>query len=930
MVRGAVLLAGISFCFVGARWLARWVGGGLQVRALDCEIRHEDKSCEVSPEVAEDGMRSLRLWVESAQPCHLRVFDGFHALAPSPENILDDGKVVEVRVRPGTDWRRLTVLCRSGSTLRMSGFRLGPLQDLGWIAEARRAWTVKSNAEEAARILKAHENEAIPDDQQARAMSLRAGLAFGRNDWKEAAAAFERAIRLARDTGQLTLALDDTLWLTRMWVEQQRLYDTAHRRWADMNHLLALAPEKRLWQEVQLVEEAIDRGQGPASLPQLHDAIREATRFEDVEVLSELLLRRGEILFGLGRTKEGVKEIDRVQDVKLEGCRVPYVQQDRGEQRLLALQAALVGGAKPGDFPDLDPRSFLQDARALFQARCDDQKEAISRTSTDLALSALLFGDPALARAELREAKRVLVNPTDALRAEWLDIEGQLLLLEAAYDKAETVFQDLLLRARSIEDEPVALERTWRAQLGLAETYWRQGRIPKARAAFEEAETALDARGLFVPYGHGRDGFYGRHERGTALLVEFLLEQGDFDGAFNAIRHARTRGIQARAQVVRWTDEERDRVLDAIRKYKEEREKLESERCTALETPSEKDILECLRRRELRIQRLLDEAARSLLARRWADLFIAPPAEGEVLLACHPIRAGAVCLAALAGSPTAWARLARLDEASLRGALAPDQSTEFAKRLRAADRVRVLGYGGMRRFDIDSLLGRDGRVRVSFGFDARSKRLPRMLIAASEAGGLGESRSLVERITEIVQSDWQVSQFVSGIRIRGQFEGRRGSTFRLDATRLRQYLDGIDLFFIYAHGRVEANTRAIETVDGDGILVSDVLLLDKAPPFVVLIACGAGRSTEEIAGLEGIGLPQAFLDRGSRWVIAATDDVRREVGQAMSTALFEAGLRTPEADPVKVLRDARKLVRERLKNAKDIDAQLGLFQVFEP
>jgi hypothetical protein len=110
--------------------------------------------------------------------------------------------------------------------------------------------------------------------------------------------------------------------------------------------------------------------------------------------------------------------------------------------------------------------------------------------------------------------------------------------------------------------------------------------------------------------------------------------------------------------------------------------------------------------------------------------------------------------------------------------------------------------------------------------------------------------------------------------------------------------------------------------------VTDIMTMPRVPEGVVLLGCLGGLGLSEVGGLENLGLANAFLLRGSRWVIAAVRNVHSKITGRLAVALMKAGMAEPTIDPWKVLKEAVRAVRAQgdLKAGEEED--LNAFGVF--
>lgn len=116
-----------------------------------------------------------------------------------------------------------------------------------------------------------------------------------------------------------------------------------------------------------------------------------------------------------------------------------------------------------------------------------------------------------------------------------------------------------------------------------------------------------------------------------------------------------------------------------------------------------------------------------------------------------------------------------------------------------------------------------------------------------------------------------------------------GTTLHLSGARahgaaVHDALASASLLHYAGHAEVLDGELVLPLAGGGRLTASDVLALPSAPAHVVLSACEAGRI--EPSGLAlGMGLVQAFLERGASAVLAPSRPVRDELAYALGAAL---------------------------------------------
>lgn len=110
--------------------------------------------------------------------------------------------------------------------------------------------------------------------------------------------------------------------------------------------------------------------------------------------------------------------------------------------------------------------------------------------------------------------------------------------------------------------------------------------------------------------------------------------------------------------------------------------------------------------------------------------------------------------------------------------------------------------------------------------------------------------------------------------------------------------------------------------------VTDIVTMPRVPEEVALLGCLGGLGLSEVGGLENLGLANAFLLRGSRWVIAAIRNVHSKITGRLAVALMKAGMAEPTSDPWKVLKEAVDTVRAEGNLEAGEEEDLNAFGVF--
>ncbi len=144
---------------------------------------------------------------------------------------------------------------------------------------------------------------------------------------------------------------------------------------------------------------------------------------------------------------------------------------------------------------------------------------------------------------------------------------------------------------------------------------------------------------------------------------------------------------------------------------------------------------------------------------------------------------------------------------------------------------------------------------------------------------------------------------------------------------MRAALPAAGLFHYAGHGVFAGFAgwgSALPLAEGSRLTLGDVLALRRAPAWVVLSACDAGRSSEQAPG-EGIGLANAFLLAGSQAVVAARRPVADSSARDLMRELY--GGWQPGEDVARQLQRAQRSQRLRDSSA---DAAWASFRLLVP
>lgn len=540
---------------------------------------------------------------------------------------------------------------------------------------------------------------------------------------------------------------------------------------------------------------------------------------------------------------------------------------------------------------------------AGVHTRCRHPARDLANVEVNRALGALLAARPAEARAHLRAAAAAQPGGDPLYNAWVAEIEGRLALLEGAPEVAEAAFSRALAHAHlrgAPEAEAQALD-------GRALAHLAAGRSEAALDDLAAAQEALWSGVASVPLDAGGAAFLTAREVVPLRRVSVLLGLGRVEEAFAVARAARSHLVRAgnlQARLEALDPAAQTRWDEAVGRYRALRAELDAASADAWALP----LAELEARRqgseasERAARRALDEAMAVLGGPPTA---LPPVAAGDLLLLWVPQEGGWVGFAATA----AGVRAAPVGD---------DLLAPFQAELRAARRVVLLPWGGLRERDLHTL-PLDGaplleRVPVVWSLDLGPRpEAPagRLLLVADPGGDLPGARAEAATVRAA----------------RPQAEALLGPSATVGAVRGALATAGSFHYAGHATFR-EGDVWQAGLPLADGVLrVGDVLALPRAPDAVVLSACESGRA--EPGAVEGWGLAQAFVARGARVVVGTSRPVTDRASARMASELYPPGGAAPPAaaDPGSVAEAVR---RAQLALRAAGDADWSAFRVWVP
>ncbi len=655
------------------------------------------------------------------------------------------------------------------------------------------------------------------------------------------------------------------------------------------------------------------------ALRSLEAAAEQARRLALVQrrlAAEQVLLRQ---LQNLGRRREAEALADRLLagGDDLHACERGELLNNLGWTALLALESR-----SGEDFGD--PAPALEQALSEFTDGCPQLGHEQINVRLNLALAHLYAGRPAAAARELEEIHRLGTLPELRMSLWKLEIEARLELVGGRpADALERYDEMAALAAASLT--PAA---ELRAALGRGRALEAAGDSVAALDAYGDAERRLDEAVRRVPLTEGRELFLAQRQEGIRRYLELLLQAGRREEAFAVARRSRSRilrGVLRQERLERLSPEEQQRWDRAVSAYRRDRDELDDAAGGDWRLPRPR-----LRRLEAERQathrdllRQLDDAL-AMLDRRAPDPgSLAPPPEagsGELLLLYHPLGSGWVGFAH-DGRRLIAERL-RCDSVERPVELLADcLLVPFAEQLESSSRLRILPYGPLRQTDFHALLWKGepllAAAEVIYDLDLPGIRQPHpaadglrdALLIADTAGDLPAARREANAVAKALTADWRVRRL-------------QGDDARGDA--VRSLLPRVSLLHYAGHAAYEGDGgwRSALRLAGGGLTVGDVLLLERAPRWVVLSGCETGRTTE-LAAAEAIGLAHAFVAAGSESVVATTRPVSDRDALRLTQSFYHrwAGGTPPAA----ALRQAQLELR-----GVDPAADWAAFRLLEP
>lgn len=881
---------------VSGRWADLWHGSWqrlelpVRVTAEDRTVKIEFSGCgEVrgpleEPTCVLDEGHELRLWVAATGGAEPIVALGSHPVSPGT------GRAFAGQPAAGGF---VFLLDGLGSELGMVEIR--PSEG-GEPVRRLRIGAPEDDTDTAARRLDARE------------IRHRAHLAFTEGELEECAELLRESARLHGELGALSTHIDDLALLFHVLFERLGRISEARAvlgslpapAWGDGQSAFLLAFNRGTW--------ALEAGQPADALLHLSEAARHAERIGSIgqRNMAEQQLMRILRRLGRGGEAEGIRERLAEEVHLLPACQKPSLVNNLAWDRLQTWEAAPDSAhfdlQRPGKH-DPEPTIRLLQEALDFVDRCDQPlDEERSNLHLNLALAHWHGGEPGTARAHLDAAHPDAALPSEEqdpalpprLRAWYLELEARLALEEGRPAAALGAAQGLATLAHAIPDADAG----WRSARLAALASEALGNGQAVLAALADAESWLDQIARGVPLDVDRATSLAVRGRSTGVYLDQLLAAGEVERAFRAARHARVRlyrgAILGAAPALLETDE-LEAWLEAVWRWR-----------SAASSSSSSSSSSSAAREARRLEELA-KAARAPLDRQVGPL--GWPTEGlpeldprELVLLFHPLEGEAWVGFGARGGAVQAHRFDRIEAADL---VAP-----FLHSMAGAEQVRILPLGALAELDFHALdVGGEPlaeRLPVIYGLDLPPLPSSSLPIDAAPEGSGRIALLLADPGNDLPAAEAELAS----VR-RALDDWRFLAPEVASAPGLVAALDGVDLFHFAGHADF-AGHDGLEShlrLRGTGRLSAADLLSSevRTPELVVLSACASARSSVD-AHSPGLGLAHAFLLRGSRRVLGATEPVADRLGQRFMEHFYGAWDGTAEGAP-EALRAAQSALR---------------------
>ncbi|MEL7450111.1 MAG: CHAT domain-containing protein [Pseudomonadota bacterium] len=779
----------------------------------------------------------------------------------------DAGEGSRHRVTVAPDARELAVVATTadGSARWELALDREPLP--GWLTEARKDYRER-RLDAAQRRVQSALADREEDRFEGYALGLLGRIARRQDDSATAKTNLENAVTAHLAAGRYSEAFNDASVLAYTWLRNDRNFAAARQSLASTGDFAQAPAESRYYAAYYdgLIE--LEAGNARAALPGLRSAahIARAMGWNRLRLSAEQALATQ--LQNLGRYEDARALLEQWRGAlpdDLTPCERANFLTNTGWAALLMLEAGRAAE---------DPTPVLREALLQNEASCS--RLATSNARINLALAHLHAGRPADAQALLQEIAAQEGTPDLRVALWWHDIAGRVALASGDARTALERFNELEGLARLT----LSGDAQWRAAVRKALLYAEQRNTTEALRQFAVARALRDDDLLRVPMDEGRNYVLAMRARGFHAQMSLLLNSGLHRDAMRLLRNEHAAELRLLAPVAG----ERLAAEGFYAQYERSRQHMLSLVDSLWTLPV--DELEAAEREIAAQEKALRDRLDVLLSdtaavRQTKD---APdPPQGQVLVALH--QSGDVWWLLTQRGQAATARVlpCSLSKPDAMGRCVLDavwpetQSAETIAFLvpAALDEVAFHALTVDGQALIDSV-GVVYQVETGGPATKETSAPASALLVADPAGRLPAARREAKRLRSELSADgnWALQLL----------EGR-------DATlaSVRSALSDATLFHFAGHaqhaGPAGWNSH-LALARGDTLGVTDILALPAVPPMVVLSGCETGRQVRPHTAAS-IGLAQAFIARGSHWVVATTRPVDDQAAAVLTTAFYE-------------------------------------------
>jgi tetratricopeptide (TPR) repeat protein len=838
-------------------------------RAPDAPVEVEWGGCATvrpGPLCELGGDRDLRLWTTAAEAPAWRLSTDAGPAVRKGLTRMQDGWAISVQVPAGA--QRISALGHQNDvavwSLALGTARLHPEIDELVLAGKR------GDSRAAPRLRALIESGAPELRGPAEAGYGRVMLAQG--EMQEAERAFRQALAADRAEGRLSDEMRDASALLWALAEIEQRFADARALLATLSVARKASPDAEAWYARDTAMLAAETNDVRAALAGYRDAFRREERLGAAERAVATAEDLARVLDSEGRPMEAVAILDRLP--------LPADPCARATRMINRVEMLLEPAAREGT-TDARMKAELLDEQRAIQGCGDPHRKLFALFHA--TRYALATGDLEHADALVLRLKAAVSQP-DPLEEVWRDeAVAQWSLARGRPAEALAAF----VAAAAVAQASGLAEERFRAEVGAGEAQLVLGRRRAGVASLQSAQELQ--RRLFegIPLGEGRGEFLSGHTEGVRHLVDALVSSGAIDQAMSVARLARAFEVGHAAKLDRvrhLAPDDRRRWDAALEQYAQIRRAIESEAKDDWKLAGAALTRARLDRgnRADDARAMLDAAFKLIVPGEPAQQQLPRLARGEAELVLFP---GVNDWVAFLRTPATvvahrFSELALQTKTSAAAVLAP-----FASDIRILSRVYVLPFGRADRVSWHAVPveGRPliARTEVVYRVDLPEldDRLPSVegsqdaLVVTNPTGDLAAARSEGDLVTRALGPSRLV-------RLDGP-----------NATRdsLLRTLPTVRLFHYAGHALAEGPSGAESSLilaEGERADLGDLLALPRMPEVVFLAACEAGGAP---GGHSAMGLAQAFLAAGARFVVAPQGPVHDAETHAFVSTLYRGG-----------------------------------------